>query len=76
MTSMPMPEMRDGVQVNASLERISGNGDFGGDRSVDTNNGVAVFDDLRISGPGTYRIRFTSSGMTGVTSIVITVTGN
>ena len=62
---------RDGVEIDASLQRVSGIiGDLDGDRSEDTNNGVASFN-LRISlilpGTGTFRIRFTSNGMIDAT---------
>jgi hypothetical protein len=65
---------QDNVRVNAVLETVSGFGSLGGGTSVNTNNsGVANFSSLRINGTGTFRIRFTSSGMTSVTSVTITV---
>jgi len=66
---------RDGVGISASLERVSGlGGDLSGDRTKNTNNGVATFNDLRITGTGTFRIRFSSQGMIGVSTDVFTVT--
>lgn len=65
---------RDGVRVNAVLETISGLGSLGGSSNVDTDNGVASWGNMRITGAGTFRIRFTSSGMTSVTSVSIVVT--
>ena len=67
--------LEGGVRVNASLVVQEGTGDLDGDGSRDTNSsGVATFSDLRINGSGKFQIRFSSSGMTGVTSVTITVT--
>ncbi len=65
---------RDGVRVNRVLETISGLGSIGGSSNVDTDNGVASWGNMRITGSGSFRIRFTSSGMTSVTSAAIVVT--
>ena len=66
---------RDGVRVNASLDRVSGlGGDLSGDRSKDTNNGVATFNDLRVTGSGTFRVRVSSNGLVGASTNVFTVT--
>lgn len=62
------------VDVNAVLETVSGVGTLGGTREVQAENGVASFGNLRITGAGTFRIRFTSRGMTSVTSVTIVVT--
>jgi hypothetical protein len=63
------------VRVFAILETITGVGTLQGTASIVTNkDGVAAFSGLRITGTGTFRIRFSSSGLTGVTSVVITVT--
>jgi len=63
-----------GVKVDAALETVSGAGTFGGTTQVSTVSGVASFTNLRITGSGTFRIRFTSNGMTSVTSTTIVVT--
>jgi len=82
----PKVELRDAggnqvakkdVRIFAFLETVSGVGTLLGTASIETgNNGVASFNGLRIVGVGTFRIRFSSSGLTSVTSIVITVTSN
>jgi len=65
----------NGVDVKVALERVSGpGGELRGDLSVETNNGVAGFNDLDVRGSGTFRLRFTSPGMAGATSVVFTVT--
>jgi len=63
-----------GVKVDAVLETVSGAGTIGGTTQVSTVNGVASFTNLRITGSGDFRIRFTSSGLTSITSVTIVVT--
>ena len=63
----------DGVTVTAELVTISGGGSLEGDTTRQTNNGVVTFGNLRISGTGTYRIRFTSPGRASATSNIIEV---
>lgn len=63
----------DGVSVSAVLETVSGVGTLGGTTTVSSNNGVASFTNLRITGTGTFRIRFTASGHSSVTSGTIEV---
>jgi hypothetical protein len=66
---------QDNRRINAVLETVSGSGSLGGTTSVETNNdGLASWTNLRINGSGTFRIRFTRSGMTSATSELITVT--
>ena len=68
------PVRKKDVRVFAILETLSGVGTLQGTASILTNNdGVASFSGLRITGTGTFRIRFSSSGLSGITSIVITV---
>ncbi|HKP29757.1 MAG TPA: Ig-like domain-containing protein [Gemmatimonadales bacterium] len=62
------------VRIFAILETVTGVGTLLGTASIETgNDGVASFSGLRIVGTGTFRIRFISSGLTSVTSVVITV---
>ena len=64
---------RSNVTITASLE--GGIGVLGGDRTRETNgSGVAGFTNLRITGVGSFTLRFTASGFTGVSSTSITVT--
>lgn len=77
----PVVQLRDasgddisdaGVAVTASL--VGSGGKLGGKVTVSTNDkGEARYSDLRITGTGTFRIRFSASGLTGVTSSEITV---
>lgn len=63
-----------GVAVAASL--VGSGGRLEGKVTVSTNDkGEARYTDLRITGTGTFRIRFSASGLSGVTSREITVTG-
>lgn len=69
------PVERRDVRVFAILETITGLGTLQGTASIVTNrDGVAAFSGLRITGIGTFRIRFNSSGLSSSTSVVITVT--
>ncbi len=62
-------------RVTAVLETVLGLGSLGGTTQVETDSdGIASWGNLRITGTGTFRIRFTSSGMTSATSDLITVT--
>ena len=66
------PVSRSGVTITASLN--SGIGSLGGDRSENTNgSGIARFDNLKITGVGTFTIRFSATGLTSVVSTTITV---
>jgi hypothetical protein len=77
----PVVQLRDasgddisdaGVAVTASL--VGSGGKLGGKVTVSTNDkGEARYSDLRITGTGTFRIRFSASGLTAVTSSEITV---
>lgn len=77
----PVVQLRDGsgddisdagVAVTASL--VGSGGKLGGKVTVSTNDkGEARYSDLRITGKGTFRIRFSASGLTAVTSSEITV---
>ena len=61
------------MTITAVLETISGSGSLGGDAAKETSKGVATFSNLKINGVGTFRIRFTSPGLTSVTSSTIDV---
>jgi len=65
----------DGVPVTAAL--ASGpDGTLSGTLTVNTNDGQASFTDLAISGPiGSYTLRFTSPGLTEVTSAAVVLSG-
>jgi hypothetical protein len=52
----------------------TGTGTLSGTTTVNAVNGIATFSGLTIGGPGTYRLRFTSTGLTSVTSASFTVT--
>lgn len=77
----PVVQLRDasgddisdaGIAVTASL--VGSGGKLGGKVTVSTNDkGEARYSDLRITGTGTFRIRFSASGLTAVTSSEITV---
>jgi hypothetical protein len=79
----PVVQLRDasgddiseaGVAVTASL--VGSGGKLDGKVTVSTNDkGEARYSDLRITGTGTFRIRFSASGLSPVTSSEITVTG-
>jgi len=64
---------RSGVAITASLEAISGSGKLNGTRERMTSTGVATFNDLRIKGKGTYRLRFSATGHGSVTSSQIEI---
>jgi hypothetical protein len=66
------PVSRSGVTVTATLE--SGVGTLGGDRTENTNgSGIARFDNLKITGLGSFTIRFSATGLASVVSATITV---
>jgi hypothetical protein len=79
----PVVQLRDGsgddiseagVAVTASL--VGSGGKLDGKVTVSTNDkGEARYTDLRITGTGTFRIRFSASGLSPVTSSEIRVTG-
>lgn len=61
----------DGIEVTAALDDDAG-GTLAGARTVSTDNGVATFANLSITGAtGSYTLRFTSAGIAGVTSAAI-----
>ena len=62
-----------GITVTATLVN-PGLATLGGDRTKDTSSGVATYSDLRISGTGTFTIRFTATGLSEIISNSITVT--
>jgi hypothetical protein len=64
---------RSGVTINASLERISGDGKLEGDKERATDTGIATFSNLSIKGKGTYRLRFSAPGHSSVSSSQIRV---
>jgi uncharacterized protein YjdB len=80
-STQPSVQLRDasnnsvaqsGVVVTASI--ASGSGTLGGSTTATTNgSGVATFSNLRITGSGSYTLRFTVSGLTSVTSSTITL---
>ena len=66
------PVLRSGVPITATLD--SGIGSLGGDRTENTNgSGIARFDKLKITGVGSFTIRFSATGLTSVVSAAITV---
>jgi hypothetical protein len=66
------PVLRSGVTITATLN--SGIGTLGGDRTENTNgSGIARFDNLKITGVGTFTIRFSATGLTSVVSATIAV---
>ena len=67
------PVARSGVSITVSLETVSGSGNLEGGQTRNTDNGVARFNNLRIDGQGTFRLRFASPGHSGVTSSPIVV---
>ena len=68
------PVNQSGVTVTASLNPSSGDGTLGGTLTVNTNgSGTATFSSLKISKAGSYTLKFTASGLTPVTSSIITV---
>jgi len=77
----PVVEVRDAtgrlvasaaVAVTATL--VGSGGILGGATTVQSVNGVAAFTDLRISGAGSFRLVFSSQGLTSVTSTIVNVT--
>jgi uncharacterized protein YjdB len=67
------PVSQSGVVVTASV--ASGTGTLGGTTTATTNaSGVATFSNLSIIGSGAYTLRFSSTGLTSVTSNTTTVT--
>jgi hypothetical protein len=54
---------------------FAGTGTLSGTTTVNAVGGVATFTDLTITGTGAHSIRFTSAGLTGVTSANFTVAG-
>ncbi|HSE50607.1 MAG TPA: Ig-like domain-containing protein [Gemmatimonadales bacterium] len=66
------PVLRSGVTITATL--ASGIGILGGDPTENTNgSGIARFDNLKITGVGTFTLRFSGTGLTSVVSTTITV---
>ena len=79
----PVVELRDsggnlvtasGVDIAATIIQDMGSGTLGGTTTIATVNGVSTFTDLVIDLAGTYRIQFSSAGLTGATSGSIVVT--
>jgi hypothetical protein len=64
---------RSGVVVSTSLVTDSGDGELGGTLQRSTDTGIATFNNLRIKGSGTFRLRFTSPDHTPVTSTSIAI---
>ena len=68
------PVNQSGVAVTASLNPSSGDGVLGGGLTVNTNgSGAATFSGLKISKAGSYTLKFTATGLTPVTSSIISV---
>ncbi len=62
-----------GVSVTAAI--ASGSGALSGTTTIPTNaNGAASFPNLAITGSGAHTLRFTATGLSGVTSSTISVT--
>ncbi len=67
------PVFKSGVTITATIN--SGAGTLGGDRTKNTSSsGTSTFDDLRITGTGSFTLRFTATGFAQVISVTITVT--
>ncbi len=67
------PTPATGVSITAALAADAG-GTLGGTRTVTSADGVALFDDLAITGiTGTYSLHFTAPGIPAVTSAAITL---
>jgi adhesin/invasin len=54
--------------VKLEIIRLRGSGNLSGDRDRPAVNGVASFDDLKVSKKGEYRLRATASGLESATS--------
>jgi hypothetical protein len=57
-----------GGQFRINLELLGDDGDLRGDRSRQTQSGVATFDDLRVDKEGDYRLRASADGLPSVES--------
>jgi uncharacterized protein YjdB len=81
LTTQPVIEVRDATgnitTSNAPISAAvaSGVGTLSGTTSVNASNGTASFNDLAITGTGTFTLTFTSAGLTSATSSSFTVTG-
>lgn len=54
--------------VKLELIKLRGSGNLGGDRDRPAVNGVATFDDLKVSKKGEYQLRATATGLESATS--------
>jgi adhesin/invasin len=54
--------------VKLELIKLRGSGNLGGDRDRAAVNGVATFDDLKVSKKGEYQLRATATGLESATS--------
>src|SRR5687768_1737943 len=64
-----------GIPINVALNPgMSGTGSLTGTLTVDTDSsGAATFSDLVITGPGSYKLRFTSGNLNHAISVTITI---
>ncbi len=80
-TTQPVVQIRDASNtvVTSSTAAVtvsitSGGGTLVGTQTVNAVNGIATFTNLRIDGPGSRTLQFTSSGLTSATSNALNVT--
>jgi hypothetical protein len=68
----PPGDARSDIEITVSLIQVSGTGTLAGTLTQSTSAAdpnTAVFNDLTISAPGTYRLRFTAEDLPGAPSI-------
>jgi uncharacterized protein YqgV (UPF0045/DUF77 family) len=80
LTTQPVVEIRDGTgnrsvgsTAQVTVTVASGNATLQGTTTVSAVGGVASFTDLRLDGSGPVTLGFSSTGLTGVTSVAVTV---
>jgi hypothetical protein len=73
-TGALVPSATSAVTVSLVSTTATGTGTLSGTTTVNAVNGIATFSGLTIGSPGTYRLRFTSTGLTSVTSASFMVT--
>jgi hypothetical protein len=83
LSTSPVVQMRDAngalvvgsdAIVTAALAAGGGSGTLSGTTSVMTVDGIATFNDLKISATGTYALVFTTGALPPVTSLPVTIT--
>jgi hypothetical protein len=81
LASQPVVQIRDannqlvaGATTSVTAAIASGSGTLSGATMVSAVGGVATFTNLVVTGPGTYTLRFTASGLASATSNSFTIT--